>query len=159
MKKIQLAVISTMMISMFFTSFAFASTEYQQWLEEAYPANEPGAAMIVIKDNKVLFRSASGMADMELGVSLTSENVFRIASITKQFNAAGVLLLEGQGKLNVGDNIKKHLPGYPTQGHKITIANLLSHTSGIFDYQYIPDYDATKDVTTQELIDFLKIAR
>ena len=69
MKGIQLAVISTMMISVFFTSFACASSEYQQWLEKAYPANEPGAAVIVIKDNKVLFRSASGMADMELGVS------------------------------------------------------------------------------------------
>ena len=153
MKKIQLGAISTMVMSIFFISLACASTEYQQWLEEAYPANEPGAAMIVIKDNKVLFRSASGMADMELGVSLTPENVFRLGSIGKQFTAAGILLLEEQGKLNVGDNISKYLPDYPTQGHSIKIENLLSHTSGIVDYNNIPDYDTLKDVTTQELIE------
>ena len=152
MKRIQLYVISTMMISLFFTSFVFASSEYQKWLEEAYPPNEPGATIIVIKDNKVLFRGASGMADMELGVSLTPENVFRLGSIGKQFTAAGILLLEEQGKLSVGDNINKYLPDYPTQGHIIKIENLLTHTSGIADYNNIPGYDAHKDVTTQELI-------
>ena len=150
--------ISTILTSVFFTSFACASTEYQQWLDEAYPANEPGAAMIVIKDNNVLFRGASGMADMELGVSLNPENVFRLGSIGKQFTAAGILLLEEQGKLNVGDNIKKYLPDYPTHGHTITIANLLSHTSGIVDCQYTPSYDTTslREVTTQELIEFFE---
>jgi CubicO group peptidase (beta-lactamase class C family) len=155
MKKAQLAAISTMVISIFFTNFVFASTEYKQWLEEAYPENEPGAAMIVIKDNKVIFRNASGMADMELGVSLTPKNVFRLGSITKQFTAAGILLLEEQGKLNVGDNINIYLPDYPTQDHVIKIENLLSRTSGIFDSQNTPGYDTTvlKDVSTQELIE------
>ncbi len=156
MKQTQLGVISTIVISIFFTSFAFASAEYQQWLEQAYPANEPGAAVIVTKDNKILFRGASGMADMELKVTLTPENVFRLGSIGKQFTAAGILLLEEQGKLHVNDNINTYLPDFPTQGHAIKIANLLSHTSGIFDCQYTPDYDATAaviDVTTQELIE------
>lgn len=157
MKKIQLATIGTMMISMVFTSFVFASPKYQQWLEEAYPADGPGAAVIVVKDTEVLFRSASGKADMELDVPLTPENVFRLGSITKQFTAAGILLLEEQGKLSVDDNINKYLPDYPTQGHTIKIENLLSHTSGIFSYTSIPGYfdgvPIRKDLTTKELIE------
>lgn len=154
MNKLQLSVITTVVIGLFFMGVVSASTEYQQWLEDVYPANEPGAAILVAKDNKILFRGASGMADMELGVSLKADHVFRLGSITKQFTAAGILLLEEQGKLSVDDNIKKHLPDYPTQGHTIRIKHLLSHTSGIFDYQYTPNYGIAvlKDVTTEELI-------
>jgi CubicO group peptidase (beta-lactamase class C family) len=157
MRKTSIAAIGTMIISFVFTSLASASPEYQQWLEEAYPADGPGAAVIVVRDNEVLFRSALGMADMELGVPLSPDNVFRIGSITKQFTAAGILLLEEQGKLSVSDNINKYLPDYPTQGHAIKIENLLSHTSGIFNYTNIPGYfdgvAIRKDVTTEELIE------
>ena len=157
MKKIKLAAIGTMIISMFFTCFVSASTEYQQWLDKAYPADGPGAAVIVVKGDKVVFRSASGMADLELGVSLSPENVFRLASITKQFTAAAILLLEEQNKLSVTDSINKYLPNFPTQGHTIKIENLLSHTSGIFNYTDIPGYmnseKIRKDVTTEELIE------
>ncbi len=157
MKKTSIAAIGSMIISLVFTSLASASPEYQQWLEEAYPADGPGAAVIVVRNNEVLFRSASGMADMELGVQLSPDNVFRIGSITKQFTAAGILLLEEQGKLSVSDNINKYLPDYPTQGHTIKIENLLSHTSGIFNYTNIPGYfdgvEIRKDVTTDELIE------
>lgn len=157
MRKTSLAAIGTMFISLVFTSLVSASPEYQQWLEETYPADGPGAAVIVVRDNKVLFRSASGMADMELGVPLSPDNVFRLGSITKQFTAAGILLLEEQGKLSVSDNINKYLPDYPTQGHTIKIDNLLSHTSGIFNYTDIPGYfdgvAIRKDVTTEELIE------
>ena len=157
MKKILLATIGIVMFSMVCPIYIQASSsEYQQWLEESYPADGPGASVIVVKDNQVLFRSASGMADMELGIPLTPENVFRLGSITKQFTAAGILLLEEQGKLKVGDNINKYLPDYPTHGHTIKIENLLSHTSGIFNYTNIHGYmeggAIRKDVTTEELI-------
>jgi CubicO group peptidase (beta-lactamase class C family) len=157
MRKTQLAALGTMFISLVFTSFVSASPEYQQWLEEAYPADGPGAAVIVVKDDEVVFRSASGMADMELGVSLSPDNVFRLGSITKQFTAAAILLLEEQGELSVTDNINKYLPDYPTQGHTIKIENLLSHTSGIFNYTNIPGYwdgvRIRKDVSIEELIE------
>jgi CubicO group peptidase (beta-lactamase class C family) len=157
MRKTSLALIGAMIISIAFLDGVHASPVYQQWLEEAFPADGPGAAVIVVRDEETLFRSASGMADMELGVTLTPENVFRIGSISKQFTAAGILLLEEEGKLNVSDDINKYLPDYPTQGHTIRIEHLLSHTSGIFNYTSIPGYfdgDAIrKDVTTEELID------
>ena len=137
MKKIQPAAIGTIFVFLFLTSGVSASTEYQQWLDEAYPADGPGAAVIVVKDNEVVFRSASGMADMELNVPLTPENVFRLGSITKQFTASAILLLEEQGKLSIGDNINKYLPDYPTQGHAIKIEHLLSHTSGAVSYTHL----------------------
>ena len=157
MKKIKLAAIGAMIISMLFTSVVSASSEYQQMLDEAYPADGPGAAVIVVKGDEVVFRGAAGMANVELGVSLSPDNVFRLASITKQFTAAAILLLEEQDKLSVTDNINKYLPNYPTQGHTIKIENLLSHTSGIFNYTNIPGYmggeKIRKDVTTEELIE------
>jgi D-alanyl-D-alanine carboxypeptidase len=133
------------------------ASDYEQWMSDAYPADGPGAAAIVIKDGKVIYRGASGMADMELSVPLTADNVFRLGSISKQFTAAGILLLEEQGKLNVSDDINVHLPEFPTHGHTITIENLLTHTSGIFNYTNIPGYfegvEIRRDVTTAELID------
>ena len=155
MIKVQSVALSTILVSILITSAVSASTEYQRWLDEAYPADGPGAAVIVVKDNEVVFRSASGMADMELNVSLTPDNVFRLGSITKQFTAAAILLLEEQGKLSTGENINKYLPDYPTQGHTIKIEHLLSHTSGVFNYTRIPGYfhgEIRKDLTTEELI-------
>ncbi|NNF65950.1 MAG: serine hydrolase [Gammaproteobacteria bacterium] len=132
------------------------SSLYQQWLVATYPADGPGAAVIVVKDDNVLFRSASGMADMELGVPLRPEHVFRIGSLTKQFTAAAVLLLQEQGRLDVSDNINKYLPEYPTHGHTITIEHLLTHTSGIFNYTDIPGYFGgpviRQDLTTEDVI-------
>ena len=128
-------------------------------LRETYPQGQPGAAVIVTKDGETVFRRAYGMANLELGVALQPDMVFRLGSITKQFTAAAILLLEQQGKLSVGDLLSKHLPGYPVHGHPITIEHLLTHTSGIFSYTSIPGYMARKvrqDLTTSELVDAFK---
>ena len=80
------------------------------------------------------------MADLELGVPLQPDMVFRLGSITKQFTAAAILLLAEEGKLSLQDPIEKYLPGYPTQGHVITIEHLLTHTSGIQSYTDMPGW-------------------
>ncbi len=130
---------------------------YSDYLNAAYPADGPGATAIVVKDGEVLFQGARGMADLELGVPLTPDHVFRLGSITKQFTAAAIMLLEEQGKLMVGDPITKYLPDYPTNGYEITIEHLLTHTSGIFSYTSIPGYmmgnEIRADLSTEELID------
>lgn len=74
------------------------------------------------------------MANVELNAPLSVDNVFRLGSITKQFTAAGILLLQEQGKLSVKDDIHKYVADFPTEGNKITIENLLTHTSGIANY-------------------------
>ncbi|NGP53208.1 serine hydrolase [Thioalkalivibrio sp. XN8] len=156
MRTLQPAAIGSLLLNFLLASPASASSEYAQWLEDAWPAEGPGAAAMVVRNGDVLFRSASGMADMELGVALTPDHVFRIGSISKQFTAAAILLLEEQGKLSVTDDIRKFLPDYPTHGHEIRLEHLLTHTSGISNYTSIPGYweggAIRKDVSTAELI-------
>jgi len=125
----------------------------------AYHPDQPGAAVIVVKDSRVIYRAARGMANLELGVPLQPDMVFRLGSITKQFTAAATMLLVADGKLALDDPIEKHLPGYPTQGHTITIEHLLTHTSGIQSYTDMPGWMESKvrnDLTVQELIDGFK---
>ena len=99
-------------------------------LQEIFVSTEPGATIIVIKDGDTLYRGAIGMANVELGVPLKPEMVFRIGSLTKQFTAASILLLEERNKLKLSDTIDKYLPNYPKeQALNITIEHLLSHTS------------------------------
>ena len=126
------------------------------FLSATYSADEPGATVIAVRDGKVVYRGAHGMADLELGVPLEPDMVLRLGSITKQFTAAAILLLEEQGKLSVDDPITEFLPDYPVHGHEITVAHLLSHTSGIRSYTGIPGWMQTKikdDLTLEELIE------
>ena len=129
MKTVGLKWLGALFLTLAFANAALANDKYGQWLEEIYPPDEPGAAAIVVKEGEVLFRGASGMANLELGVPLSADHVFRLASISKQFTAAAILLLQDQGKLKVTDDINEYLPDYPTHGYTITIEHLLTHTS------------------------------
>ncbi len=127
-------------------------------MTEVYHPSEPGAAIIVRKAGQTIFRKGYGMADLELGVTVEPDMVFRLGSITKQFTAVSILMLAEQGKLGLQDEISKYLPGYPMQGRRITVEHLLTHTSGIQSYtdmaEWLPLW--RKDFTVQELIDFFK---
>jgi len=103
-------------------------------LQDAYPPTEPGAAVIVVRDGQIILRQGYGMANLELGVPIEPDMVFRLGSITKQFTAVSILLLLEQGKLALDDPITKFLPDYPTHDHLITVEHLLTHTSGIRNY-------------------------
>ncbi len=123
-------------------------------LSGVYKSNEPGAALLVMKDGEVLMRKAYGMADLELGVPLEPDMVFRIGSMTKQFTAVAVLMLMGEGRLDLSDPITKFLPDYPTQGRTITVEHLLTHTSGIQCYTKLSEWFPLmrEDMTLDELI-------
>jgi len=129
-----------------------------QLFSRAYPAGEPGAAVLIVKDGQVLLRKGYGLANLELGVPMRPEMVFEIASLTKQFTAAAILLLQERGKLAVTDDITKYLPDYPTHGRTITIENLLSHTSGIPEVTALPEWwpRHREDLTPQQLIGLFK---
>lgn len=120
----------------------------------AYPAGQPGAAVLIVKDGRPLLRKAYGLANVELRVPNRPEQVFRIGSVTKQFTAAAILLLAERGKLALNDEIPKHLPGYPARGPKITIEHLLTHTSGIPNYTSLPEFrgKARFDLTHDEML-------
>ena len=123
-----------------------------------FKADEPGATIIVVKDGKTVLRKAYGMADTAKGVNMTPDMALRLGSITKQFTAVGILMLADEGKLSVDDEITKYLPDYPTQGKKITIEHLLTHTSGIVSYTSKPGYVANmaQDLSLTRMIDSFK---
>ncbi len=126
----------------------------------SFPASEPGAIMILAKDGKPIMRKAYGMSNIELNVTLNTDQKMGIGSISKQFTAIAILLLQQENKLNVKDDIRKYLPQYNTWGRSITIEQILSHTSGIPSYTELPGFDtlADKKVSNSRLIKFFESA-
>ena len=114
----------------------------------------PGGAVLVRKGDQILLRKGYGLGDVEGRVPVRPEQVFRIGSLTKQLTAAAILLLADEGKLSVRDDIRKHLPGYPTHGATITIEHLLTHTSGIPSYTDLPGFRLwmSKDIEPPDLV-------
>jgi len=94
----------------------------------------PGCALSVYRDGKIVYAKGYGLANIEENVPITPQSVFDIGSTSKQFSAASILLLEKQGKLSINDDVRKYVPELPAYGQKITILNLLNHTSGLRDY-------------------------
>jgi len=91
----------------------------------------PGGVIGVIKDGRFIFKKAYGLADYDTKTLNTTFTLFNLASTSKQFTAAGVLLLAKEKKLSIKDDIRKYLPDFPDYGYTITIENLIHHTSGI----------------------------
>ena len=109
-------------------------------LAEAYPADGPGAAVIIVDDGKTVFAGGRGLADVEAKRPITPETVFRLGSITKQFSAAVVMQLVQEGRLSLDDKVSKFIPDYPEPGASATVRQLLNHTVGIQSYTGIPGW-------------------
>jgi CubicO group peptidase (beta-lactamase class C family) len=93
----------------------------------------PGAAVVVVRDGKVLFQRGYGMADLEHNAPISTSTAFHVASMSKQFTAFAIHLLAQDGKLSLDDDIRKYLPEVPDFGKTITIRHLVHHTSGLRD--------------------------
>lgn len=119
--------------------------------------NGPGGVFLISQKGKTIYEKAFGKANLELSVDMTSDNVFQIGSMTKQFTAISILILESQGKLKVSDAISKYIPDYPA-GNSITIHHLLTHTSGIKDFTKMKTLSdiAQKEMTPKMMVDFFK---
>lgn len=119
--------------------------------------NEPGGVFLVSQKGKNIYRKAFGKANLELNVNMTPDNVFQIGSMTKQFTAVAILMLEQQGKLKVTDPVSKYNKDYPN-GDKITIHHLLTHTSGIKDFTKMKALSsiAQKEMKPEAMVDFFK---
>jgi len=94
----------------------------------------PGCAVGVVRNGALVYARGYGMANLDEGIALSPSSAFYIASTSKQFTAASVLLLAAEGKLSLDDDVRKYIPELPNYGTPITIHNLISHTSGIRDY-------------------------
>jgi CubicO group peptidase (beta-lactamase class C family) len=104
-----------------------------------YEGHVPGASVLVLKDGEPLLRRSYGLADLDSGSVATPTTNYRLASVTKQFTAASILLLAQDGKLSLDDPVKRWLPSLPAAADTVTLRQLLSHTSGLVDYEeYVP---------------------
>ena len=126
----------------------------------------PGCAVAVFRNGRIIHAKGYGLANIEEDVPITPDSVFDIGSTSKQFTAASILLLEKQGKLSVNDDVRKYIPELPDYGHKISILELLNHTSGLRDYLTLMDLaginidsvttdeDALQMITRQKALNF-----
>jgi CubicO group peptidase (beta-lactamase class C family) len=121
---------------------------------QSYVAGHFMGTALVARGNEVLFSKGYGSADLEWDIPNSPNTKFRLGSVTKQFTAASILLLEERGKLSVNDPVKKYVPDAPAAWDKITIYNLLTHTSGIPNYTSFPDYPKFQSFpnTAEELV-------
>ena len=113
---------------------AAASDRLDALLRE-YAGAVPGAAVLVVKDGKAVVRRGAGLADLEAGTGVTPQTHFRLASVSKQFTAAAILLLAQDGRLALDDPASKWLPSLPPATRGITVRHLLTHSSGLVDYE------------------------
>ncbi|GGA80913.1 hypothetical protein GCM10011521_19050 [Arenimonas soli] len=117
----------------------FASQALRLLAAEVPDASGPGIGVLVARGDEVLFRGARGMANVELAVPLRPEHGMRIASLSKQFTAAGLLRLVDEGRVALDDPLSKYLPDYPG-AEGITLLQLLNHTSGVRSYTRMPSH-------------------
>ena len=125
-------------------------------LMRAYQGDVPGASVLVIRDGHVVVRASYGMADLEAGVPVTPQTNFRLASVTKQFTAAAIEILAERGALTYDDPITRFLPTLPAYARGITIRHVLTHSSGLLDYEDLIPAGTTAQVSDLDVLHMLE---
>lgn len=115
-------------------SWADTVAKIEQIFSRYNSDSTPGAELAISRHGQVIFSRAWGMADLEHNVPLTTSTLSEAGSVSKQFTAAAILLLEQQGKLSLDDDVRKHVPELPDYGKVITVRHLMQHTSGLKDW-------------------------
>jgi CubicO group peptidase (beta-lactamase class C family) len=143
-------------ITRFVATFLLAGTALVQNIDsrldqivQSYVSNKQFMGTVLIaRGNDVLFSKGYGSANLEWAVPNTPSTKFRLGSVTKQFTAASILLLEERGKLKVDDPVKKYLPEAPAAWDKMTIFHVLTHTAGIPNFTSFADYPSSEPFST-----------
>jgi len=108
-----------------------------QQIFSRYKPGMPGCQFVISRHGQVIFSQAWGMADLEHNAPLTTQSPIEIGSVSKQFTAACILLLEQQGKLSQDDDVRKYIPELPDYGTPITLRSMIYHLSGLKDWEAI----------------------
>jgi CubicO group peptidase (beta-lactamase class C family) len=118
-------------------------------------ADAPGASVIVIQNGKVLLAKGYGLANVEEKIPCTPETNFRLASLTKQFTAMSVLILADRKLSSLDESLVDFFPEFPDYGKQVTVRHLLSHTSGLIDYEDILPNGTTIPVLDRDVLRLL----
>jgi CubicO group peptidase (beta-lactamase class C family) len=128
-------------------------------LMSRYADANPGAQLAISRNGQIIYSSARGMADLEHNVPLTKTSKIEAGSVSKQFTAAAILLLEHQGKLSLNDDVHKYIPELPNYGHTITLRHLMQHKSGLKDWGSIAQITGwprgTKSYTNDDALEII----
>ena len=135
-----------------------SSTEIDAIFEEWNRADSPGCAVGVLQGGELVFARGYGMANLDLGVSISPESVFHVASVSKQFTAFAVALLASEGKLGLDDDVRKYVPELPDFGATITLSHLIHHTSGLRDQYGLFRLSGWRDDDVQAFDDVIEFA-
>jgi CubicO group peptidase (beta-lactamase class C family) len=113
--------------------------------------DSPGCALAIVQNGEVIYQRGYGMANLDHDIPIVPNTVFHVASVSKQFTAMAILLLENDGKLSLDDDIRQYVPEMPDYGNTITIRHLIHHTSGLrdqWDILSIAGWDYEDDLIT-----------
>lgn len=121
-----------------------------------YDGQVPGASVLVLRDGKPVVQRSYGLADLEAGTAATPSTNYRLASVSKQFTAAAVLLLAQDGRLGLDDPARRWLPSLPEAAAAVTLRQLLTHTSGLIDYEDVMDPASTVQVHDADVLRLLE---
>ncbi|MFQ3632520.1 serine hydrolase domain-containing protein [Roseiflexus sp.] len=121
-----------------------------------FDGHVPGISVLLIVDGNAQYARALGKADLERNVAISIATNFRLASLTKQFTAAAVLRLAAQGALSLDEPIARFFEGVPPFWQQITIHHLLTHTSGLADYEALIPPDTTAQLCDRDVFDLVR---
>ncbi len=133
-----------------------ADQAIEKLMSEYASPHAPGAAVLVMQNDTIVFKKAYGLANLEERTPITTTTNFRLASLTKQFTAMCIMILAERGLLSYEDSLVKFFPDFPAYGSAITVRQLLTHTSGLVDYEpLIPDSQRVQ-VLDMDCLELLK---
>lgn len=133
---------------------SFSSAEVAVRIEKLLPPHV-GACVLAIVDGRVVLRHGYGLADVETAAACTPATNFRMASVSKQFTAAAVMKLVEDGRLSLDDTLDRFFTGFPEYGRRITVRHLLTHTSGLPDYEGLVPEGTTQQLNDHDVLQLL----
>ncbi|RQO55910.1 hypothetical protein DBR47_18740 [Paucibacter sp. KBW04] len=118
--------------------------EIKKYLEASFPSHLPGATVAILQHGELIHKSAYGLADVGRGIPMSLDSIHRIGSLTKQFTAAAIMLLNERRLLSLDDALTQHLPNCPAQYEGIRLRHLLNHTAGVVCFTEVEDFESVE---------------
>ena len=128
----------------------------QPFVADFQAENSPGGSVGIFQDGKILYEKSFGYADLEKKILNKQETNYRLASVTKQFTAMSIMILQERGLLSYDDTLDKFWPDFNEYGKTITVRHLLNHTSGLIDYEDIMPSDTTEPILDHGVLELMK---